>query len=328
LGAGVSEVRLEGLDLLPTELSTVPREIGCGFGPTLRLGDEVYAMAVTASARQLFDRASVPARVCAPALVEVPAGDTRVVLAPAPAFRPERVVLESPTWAGGGTATAVDVQDRTPVEREVDLGAPHAGGVLAVAANQNRGWVAEAEQGPPLTGLTVDGWQQGWQVPADAQRVTLRFAPDGLYRSALLGGGVLLLLLVVAAATLRGGATQPPVAARGIPTVALLVGALLALGAAAGWWALLCGAAGAGFALAARRFAAPVTVAWASGIPLAAAAAVYWLRPLGSEDGWAGALVAPQLLVAFTVGALVAVDVGALPRPRFFHRIKGLSIRR
>ncbi len=38
LGVGVSEVPVDGLRLLPVRLSAVPVDVGCGFGPPLRIG--------------------------------------------------------------------------------------------------------------------------------------------------------------------------------------------------------------------------------------------------------------------------------------------------
>ncbi|ROR91411.1 arabinofuranan 3-O-arabinosyltransferase [Nocardioides aurantiacus] len=332
LGVGVGEVRLQGMGLLPARLSTVPRDIGCGFGPTLRVGDQVYATSVTASARQLLDRATVPARVCGPELVEVPSGSTRVVLAPAPAFRGEQVVLRSPGLAAA-TATRgarpVELDDGSPVRREADLTGPgeEQGGVLAVAANRNRGWEATSAD-RSLRPVVVDGWQQGWQVPAGTGSVRLVFAPDGLYRGALLVGGLLLLGLVAAAARLRGAAALPPVGPRRVPSVVPLGLTLLALGLVAGWWGLLAGALGAGAALVLGRFVRAESIAWAAGVPLGAAAVVYCLRPLGSPDGWAGVLVAPALLVAVALGVVVAAELGGVRRPRSFQRISGRSTSR
>ncbi len=326
LGVGVGEVRLEGLGLLPARLSTVPRDVGCGFGPTLRVGSQVYATSVIASPRQLFDRAAVPARVCGPALLEVPSGSTRVVLAPAPAFRGEQVVLRSPGAVAAGAARPVDLDDVSPVLRRADLGGG-PGGVLAVAANQNRGWEATAGD-RALEAVTVDGWQQGWRVPAGTGPVRLGFAPDGPYRGALLVGGLLLLGLVAAAARLRGGAALAPVGPRRVPAPVLLGAVLLVLGLVAGWWGLACGALGAGVAHVLGRFVRPAAVAWAAAVPLGAAAVVYALRPLGSADGWAGALAAPQLLSALAVGVVVAAELVGVRRPRSLSRIAGRSTTR
>ena len=72
----------------------------------------------------------------------------------------------------------------------------------------------------------------------------------------------------------------------------------------------------------------PDVVSWASGLLVAAASLFYWLRPLGSADGWAGTLSAPQLLVAAALGVLLSVDLARGDLPRFLRRIAGRSTTR
>ncbi len=73
LGVGVSELRLGGTGLLPMQLSDVPVDIGCAFGPTLRIGTGLYPTTVTASPYDLFSGGMLPARVCGPPRMDVPA---------------------------------------------------------------------------------------------------------------------------------------------------------------------------------------------------------------------------------------------------------------
>ncbi|MEK8108963.1 hypothetical protein NKG94_37305 [Micromonospora sp. M12] len=71
--------------------------------------------------------------------------------------------------------------------------------MLAVRENTNTGWQATLG-GQTLKPLVVDGWQQGWILPAGASgEVVLRFAPDTTYRAGLLLGGILLAVVVVLA---------------------------------------------------------------------------------------------------------------------------------
>jgi arabinofuranan 3-O-arabinosyltransferase len=158
------------------------------------------------------------------------------------------------------------------------------------------------------------------------ERVDLSYAPDRLYRIALGGGGILLVLLAAAAlARRRRSSTDPLLGSRWIHPVPMVVAGLLGLGVIAGWWALVCGAVGVAVAAVARRRADPDLVSWVSGILVAAASVFYWLRPLGSADGWAGTLAAPQLLVAAAVGVLLSVDLAFPNVPRFLRRIRGRS---
>jgi arabinofuranan 3-O-arabinosyltransferase len=308
LGVGVSELRLQGVGLLPLELSEVPVDIGCGFGPTLRVGGDLLASSVTASPRQLFDGDQVPARACGPGTVPLAHGDTRVVATPAPAFRPATVTLSLPGAADVGSALAATLRSDTPVSATVDL--DPAGGVVAVRQNVNPGWEAELPDGSSAAPLVVDGWQQAWQVPEGVGSLDLLYAPDRTYRLALGAGAVLLVLLALGTVLVRRRDPHPapPVGTR-VEVWVVPAAGLLALGLVGGWWGLACAILAAAAAIAARTRAAPPVVAWAATAPLVAAGIVYWWRPLGSADGWGGALTAPQLLVALALGALVVADV-------------------
>lgn len=313
VGVGVSELRVSGVDLLPIVLPETPVDIGCGFGPALRVGDELYATSVTASARQLFDGDVVPARACGPATVALSVPSTRVVFTPAPAFRPVRVVLSRPGAAVPGTEPgSVTLSAATPVSADLEVADPSgSASVVALRQNVNAGWQARLPDGSEATAVTIDGWHQGWRVPAGIGRLELGYGPDRTYRVALLGGACLFLVLLLGAVVPRR--RRPTPAPVGTAVAGWLVPAvgLLTLGLVAGWPGLACGLLGAGLALLARTRLATAVVALGAGVPLLAAAVAYWLRPLGSEDGWAGALVVPQLLVAGALGVWLGAGAGA-----------------
>ncbi|WP_051552218.1 alpha-(1-_3)-arabinofuranosyltransferase [Nocardioides sp. URHA0020] len=325
LGVGVSELRLGGLGLLPITLSTQPVDLGCSFGPALRVGSALYPTSVTASPRELFDGGILPARVCGPERIDVAAGDTRVVLAPAPAFRGVRVVMKDRD-VPAAVVTPADLSDDSPVSRVLTVPSGTTPTVAAVRENQNSGWEASVPGSGSASPVTIDGWQQGWVLTGPVERLDLTFTPDRLYRWALGVGGLLLVLLLVLAAVRRTWASDsPPVGPRRLSPVLLAGTGLVALGVMAGSGALLCGAAGVAVVVATRRWLDPDWMSWASGLLVALAGAVYWLRPLGSPDGWAGVLVAPQLLVAAALGVLLAVDLDPGPMSRSLKRIIGRS---
>lgn len=327
-GVGVSELRLGGLGLLPLRLSKTPRDLGCEFGPPLRVGDAFYPTSVIASPRDLFDGEMLPARVCGPAEMGVPAGSTRVVLSPSPAFRGVRVVMQSQVL-GPIEVQPAPLDSRSQVHRELEVPSMDEARIAVVRENQNEGWVADVPGPGSATRITVDGWQQGWRLEGDVDRVELSFAPDGLYRGALAGGGLLLALLAAAGLWLRrrpGG--QPSVTARWIPSGLLTVLGLLALGLMGGWTALACGAGAIVASAVVRPGVRCDVVAWTSGGLVGLAALFYWYRPLGSADGWAGAMAAPQLLVAAALGLLLSTDL-LLPGNRTsFKRMVGRSTSR
>ena len=71
---------------------------------------------------------------------------------------------------------------------------------MIVPESLNTGWVAHTTAGTQLTPVAVNGWQQGWVVPAGTSgTITLTFAPNSLYRAGLAGGLALLPLLALMA---------------------------------------------------------------------------------------------------------------------------------
>ena len=128
------------------------------------------------------------------------------------------------------------VSDEDSVQ-EVELG-PGTAGILRTTRNYNAGWVAELN-GKELPVQRVDGWAQGWRVPAgDGGDLVIRYAPEKSYVILLFSGlavalVILLLALVVMARTKLGPETQPELVQgrRRRGTLA----ALLVLGGAPAW---------------------------------------------------------------------------------------------
>ena len=70
--------------------------------------------------------------------------------------------------------------------------------LLTLPQNFNDGWTA-TWQGKELPAQRVDGWKQGWRLPAgSAGQVTLSFAPAGTFTVLLVAGAVLAGLCVLA----------------------------------------------------------------------------------------------------------------------------------
>ena len=322
---GVSEVRLPGVDLLPIKLPEVESAIGCGFGPTMRIGSQIYATSITASPRQLFDSDVVPGRVCGPASLDIEPGETRVVVAPAPAFLPVRLVMSQPE-ATPATAVPGRAQliDESVTSRTVTFERTQGESLLNLRQNINHGWHADTTDGRSAAAQVVDGWQQGWWVPSGLDSLELNFTVDRVYRLALiLGAAALLLLLLISAVSWRTQ-SQLPGLESGIPGWVVPFTAMATIGLVGGWGGLACGLAGAVVACWARTRIGAESMVVVSVIPLAAASSLYWLRPLGSAEGWAGALATPPLLASVTLGALFVADLGQL-KLTSLKRIKGRS---
>ncbi|MEU5946443.1 alpha-(1-_3)-arabinofuranosyltransferase [Micromonospora sp. NPDC047465] len=209
----------------PEEHVTLP----CGTGPTVEVGTHRRRTALVASRRELVELREVDAVLCG-ARAEDPlplaGGEVRVVAAASRLATPTRLVLTpdavvpGPTAGGAAGTAGAPEATQTPVRvdgwaatrRSLHLDAYPGQRVLALRENANAGWEATAG-GRRLTPFVVDGWQQGWLVPAGfSGEVLLRFAPDDGYVVAL-GVGAILLGGVGVAAALPSRRVPPPLAA-------------------------------------------------------------------------------------------------------------------
>lgn len=314
--AGLADVRATGPDGAPVPDSepTAPDRavaVPCESGPTVRIGDALVRFRLEAGARQLRDGTPIRAVACDPA-VPLPAGRQHVVASPGAAFSVESLVLDTPASAAaeaGARDQPARVLSWTPDRRVVSVDDAAADRVLVVPESRNNGWAATGPDGAPLRAVTVNGWQQGWVIPAGTDgTVTLRFALNAPYRIGLFGG--LALLLILAALALVPGARPGAGAAVRAWRPGVLAG--LGVGAAAfalsGWpglvlWAVTGGATVllSSLHLPPERRAA-LRVFGASGFVLAA---MLWLAtgPWHAESGYVGHGPWPQGLAL--VGVLL-----------------------
>ena len=195
--------------------------------------------------------------------------------------------------------------------REVDVPASATSRVLVVPESINPGWTARTTDGTRLTPVTVNGWQQGWVVPAGTTgTVTLSFASNALYRAGIAGGLALLPLLALLA--LVPARRPPPPADPARPwqpgPVATGFGVLAVGGLIAG----VAGVAVMGAAIVVRYvlrnrpgLSDAFTVGTSAG-GLILAGAVLSQSPWRSVDGYAGHSAGVQLLALISIGALAA----------------------
>jgi arabinofuranan 3-O-arabinosyltransferase len=168
-----------------------------------------------------------------------------------------------------------------------------------------------------LTPVTVNGWQQGWVVPAgDPGTITLSFASNSLYRAGLAFGLALLPLLAALALwrPRRGRADDPP-ARPWAPGPWAAVGVLAAGAVIAGAAGFVVAGAALGLRYALRdrrRWRDGVTVALSAGGLILAGAALS-RHPWRSVDGYAGHAANVQLLALISL-AVLAASVVSLPR--------------
>ncbi|MGH3970164.1 MAG: hypothetical protein ACRDTV_19105, partial [Mycobacterium sp.] len=182
----------------------------------------------------------------------------------------------------------------------------------------NPGWLARTGSGARLDPIAVNGWQQGWVIPAGTTgTITLLFAPNSAYRLGLAGGLALLPLLALMALWpgRRRRCDDPParpwVPGRWASIAVLAAGAVIA--GAAG--VVVFGAAlGLQWVLRDRpRWRDVVTVGSSAGGLILAGAALS-RHPWRSVDGYAGHWTGVQLLALISVAGLAASVVVSRPR--------------
>ena len=98
------------------------------------------------------------------------------------------------------------IRDWLGDRREVAVGSG-AASYLTTYENFNDGWKATLN-GKELDPVRLDGWQQGWRVPAGAGgTVELSYEPATTYEAGLIGGGVA--VLAARWASCCSGGTRP-----------------------------------------------------------------------------------------------------------------------
>ncbi|MCX4096313.1 alpha-(1-_3)-arabinofuranosyltransferase family protein [Nocardia sp. alder85J] len=124
-------------------------------------------------------------RACAagsprPDAIALPAGRVDVAVAPTELFAVDRLTLTS-------TDVAPHPVSAAPGTR-----------LLVLPLSTNVDWRARTADGRNLAPVVVDGWEQGWVVPADAHGpITVEFPADRWYRTAIRGGLALLIPLAL-----------------------------------------------------------------------------------------------------------------------------------
>ena len=329
LGLGVSEISIPGVTGLEGSASDegAPVRFGCDAGPQVVLDGTVYRTHGTTTVRQLRDLDPIPLRLC-DAQMSLSVGQHRLIANRTRDLLLSSVVFTRIGYQPAAPSVAATTQHWGGTHRSVAVGARPSDTVLVVHENANVGWRATLDR-RELPRVVVDGWQQGYVVPAGAAvTVHLDFAPDRVYRAALLVGGLLVLGLLAAVAWgSRGRANQwraGPVPARS-DGLLLPVAGVVAAGLVAGWAGLAVSVIVAVAALALRHR----RPAWAGVVaPVAAAggyvAAGIWLvlHNVGTAS-YAGRSGEVQILCALALSAVCWSEwaapsraaVSSAPRP-------------
>jgi len=281
----IADITVPGVAPLP-DVTWTQLNLRCGLGPRLRVNGTLIDTRVIATMGDLLEGRPVRFEACRRA--PIVAGGNRLESVPLSPYRIETVVIDTGSLDRRGGTSAVTVRQWNSETRVVEVDAAEES-FLTVNENFNPGWRAEIG-GTRLQPVRLDGWKQGWIVPAGTTgTITLTYQPDRAHKLAVLIGVVLLAVLALAAVLpvsrqgaassgaasggrrrrfgLRKGAQpEEPARANGRPetagrgTAVVRRGAAVAAGlcaAAAGFWVAgivgvaLCAAMAAAFAWAA-----------------------------------------------------------------------------
>ena len=177
-------------------------EIPCGQGPVVAVSGRFVQTSVSATVGTLLQGDPIAARACDPAPIALRAGAQELLISPGSAFIVDGAQLNGPLAAEITTAptTPAQIIGWTSDRRQIDIVRSPITRVMVVPESVNPGWVAHTPDGATLTPVIVNGWQQGWVVPAGAQgALTLNFESNSAYRAGLIGGLSLLPLLLLLA---------------------------------------------------------------------------------------------------------------------------------
>ena len=296
-------------------------ELACGQGPVVAVSGRFAQTSVTTTVAALLESRPIPARPCDPAPLQLRVGTQELLISPGAAFIVDGIELNGPLarqLSSAQTVTA-DIRSWRPDRREISVTRSPAARVLVVPESVNPGWVAHTSDDAALTPLVVNGWQQGWVVPAGQQgTITLSFGSNATYRAGLLTGLALLpVLLLLALLPARRPVSPGPATRPWTPGLAAAAGVLAAgvmLGGAAG--AVVFGAALAvGYQLRDRTRLRDRIILAAAPAGLILAGALLARYPWRSVDGYIGFSPWVQLPALVAVGALAASAITPRPQP-------------
>jgi arabinofuranan 3-O-arabinosyltransferase len=316
LPVGVERLEVPALSAAPASPPNPDQafSLPCGQGPSLRLDGANIPTSVSGTLGDLLDLTPLRLTSCTPGSTVRLEGGQHELLAndQASAFKITSVVAQ-------GVRTAPPVAPPSPPARSARILswgtspriAVSAGSetYLRVAQNFNPGWAARLGK-VSLEPVQLDGWQQGWKVPAgSAGTVVMTFQPDRNYRLALAIGAALVVVLAVLALLPRRrrgdpAAVHPRVGA----TPLLILGAGVVLAVVAGYLVLVL----VPLMLLGWRFRGALAYV-ATGSFLAAGVAVA-THPGATPGTSIGAFGTPaQVLAIVSLAALVAALV-VIPR--------------
>lgn len=280
--------------------------LACGDGPPVQVDGKAVATRAETTVAALLDGTAIAWEACEP--VAVDHGSVRITATAGSLLASTVVMGPADGVSPPAAAREVSVSSWGRESRSLRIGAGDAA-IVATTENANDGWTATLD-GEALDPIQVDGWRQGWRVPAgQGGTIELRYGPGTAQRAGLALGLLALVGLVLAAVVppRRRPATgwAPPVD-RSWPTWAT-VGLIVVAGVALGGPIALVAVP---LVLLPRR---DRWLPWVAAASMALAGLVVLAQPGADVGDSTGTFSGPAQ--AFAVLAIVAVAV-ALPPDR------------
>ena len=202
LPVGLSKLSIPALkDLrVTTPAASTPFALACGSGPRLSIDGRTLRTKVSGTFGDLTRFSPVNVSLCSTGSdVALVAGRHRLLAGKAGPFTITDLSLVSDLMSAGsnGNGRRVRVLRWQPESRQVRIG-PGTEAYLELHQNVNSGWIATLD-GHTLTPVTLDGWQQGFVVPAGPGGViSMTFAPVKFYHAWIIlsAVGVIALLAI------------------------------------------------------------------------------------------------------------------------------------
>ena len=231
---GLSSISVPGLasDVIHPQSLSRPVRLPCGQGPPLTIDGRTIETSVSGTLGDLVDLRPMAISICPGSTVKLTPGQHSVISDdasdPSALFALTSVVMADPrnpaTASHDVGARSAHIESWNTEHRTIAVSSgPQT--YLAVAQNYNSGWAAKLG-GETLKSVRIDGWKQGYIVPAGrAGIVTMTMSPDQFFRL-LLGLGAFLLLLLIPMALVPSRRSLVEVSLpRGLPRQRILVAA-------------------------------------------------------------------------------------------------------
>jgi arabinofuranan 3-O-arabinosyltransferase len=237
LPVGLGEISVPGL-IAPSALTGSTRfVVPCGKGPQLHIDGDTVQTTLSGTVDELQNFDPIPYTACvAKTGFSLSSGNhTFTARSGKSAFDVTSLSMSNTRVASHTPTRRKALVDQwNDSTRTISVsGGPAT--ILAVAQNYSPAWRASLGS-RSLTSIRVDGWQQGFEIPAgSAGKITMVMSPDAIYRLSFLIGVLFLILLAILALIPGHNLSASPLTARRNPGFwVLLLASLVVLTALIG----------------------------------------------------------------------------------------------